>query len=407
MSDTVLIGSKALFGATVIDNRFIEEYMPGAPDNAVKVYLYGLYLLSSGSGDAKDIALALGIEEAGIEDAFRYWERIGLVRIAGGESDRLAVQYLPVPAADSNDDVRSYAKYRQLIEKLQAVLGTRNLSGSELQRIYDWIEVFRFEEDAAVEIVRHCIAIKGARVHINYMDSVAKRLAADGILTLDAVKASFDDERVLTGGAGSILKRWHISRRPTDDELALYEKWIREWGFTDDAISIALSDVVAVDRPNFKYLDAILSSYRQKGSVTPEGMKELIREQDLIRDLAQTAFERAGMKRRANTADRQQFELWLHDYAMSAELVLYAAELSSAKSTPFAEMKRIVDDWHKRGIASFEAAKKDAEASGSRTAKPESAKKVNRALNYKQKQYTAEDLKRLGIDLGEDVYSED
>ena len=31
----------------------------------------------------------------------------------------------------------------------------------------------------------------------------------------------------------------------------------------------------------------------------------------------------------------------------------------------------------------------------------------NRALNYKQREYTAEDLKRMGIDLGEDVYNED
>ena len=39
-------------------------------------------------------------------------------------------------------------------------------------------------------------------------------------------------------------------------------------------------------------------------------------------------------------------------------------------------------------------------------AKPERSSGYNRQLDYKQREYTADDLKRFGIDLGEDIYNE-
>ena len=45
-------------GVTAIDNAFIGDRMPTAPDGAVKAYIYGL--MAAGRGDAPDIADALG-----------------------------------------------------------------------------------------------------------------------------------------------------------------------------------------------------------------------------------------------------------------------------------------------------------------------------------------------------------
>lgn len=408
MPNTVLIKSRDLFDTTTVDNRFIAELLPSAPDGAVKVYLYGLMLVSGNFNSDIDISDALGMSDEDIASAFDYWEKQDAVKLIPGANGNMTVQYLPIRRSSGlSPEADRSARYAPFVAKLQSVLGTRNLTGAELQKIYDWIEIFSFEEDAAAEIVRHCIEIKGARVHINYMDSVAKRLSADGILTFEKVHASFESEKELSGGASAILKRWRITRRPTEDELLLYEKWTKEWGFTEDAISIALSDVVAVDRPNFKYLDAILSSHRENGSVSAEKMREAIREQDMIAEIARQAFTRAGLKRSANVSDRRQFEFWFREYGMNAEMILFAAELAAKKSTPFAEMKKLITDWHSRGIASYSAAKQDAEKREAELKRaPARGKSINRALDYKQTQYTAEDLKRFGIDLGEGLYED-
>ena len=404
MLHTVIIKEQDFFTSTAVENLFITDLMPAAPGNAVKAYLYGLMQLSCGSESTVDIASALNLTDDEILDCFRYWERQGIVKLVEGET--LNIQYLNTAEAlkKAPSSMPNAGRYAGLIEKLRIVLGTRNFSGSELQKVYDWISCFGFEDDAAIEIVRHCIELKGTRVHINYMDSVAKRLAADNILTYEKVRENFETETGLMRGAGAILKRWHIKRMPTDDEVALYEKWTKEWGFKDDSISLACADVVAADRPNFKYLDAILTKYHESGSISAESMAAAIKEQEMIEELARQAFARAGMKRTPNISDRRQFEIWSSDWCLSPELILYSAEAASLKATPFAEMKKLLEDWHQRGIVSVAAAKDEIAKNAS---KPEAKRKsVNRALNYKQRQYTADQLREMGVDLGEDVYED-
>ena len=50
----------AMMEMTPVENIFIAEYMPKAPDDSVKVYLYGLMLCRNPYMDAEDIQLALG-----------------------------------------------------------------------------------------------------------------------------------------------------------------------------------------------------------------------------------------------------------------------------------------------------------------------------------------------------------
>lgn len=65
---------------TEVENIFINEYMPQAPGDYVKVYLYGL--LYSGNGEAmteKQMSRQLGMPGEKIDQAWAYWERQGLV----------------------------------------------------------------------------------------------------------------------------------------------------------------------------------------------------------------------------------------------------------------------------------------------------------------------------------------
>ena len=64
-----------LFGSTVVSNAFITDHMPSAPDNAVKVYLYGLMLNSDPGSDAADMETALGLSPEHILDSFLYLEK--------------------------------------------------------------------------------------------------------------------------------------------------------------------------------------------------------------------------------------------------------------------------------------------------------------------------------------------
>ena len=221
MQNTVILRGRDLFGTTIVDNRFISELVSDAPENAVRVYLYGLMLAGGAVSSPVSISDALKLSDAQVAEAFRYWEKCGIVRIIDGSL--LSVEYLNLSASlpDKRSVDNENAHYSKLVQRLQVVLGTRNMSGAELQKVYDWVEIFGFEDDAALLIVQHCIEKKGARVHINYMDSVAKRLVSEGRTTADSVAESFSMENDLASGAVAILKRWRNSRLPTEDELEL------------------------------------------------------------------------------------------------------------------------------------------------------------------------------------------
>lgn len=411
MPDFIITKEQCLFTTTAVSNAFIQDFMPSAPGEAVKVYLYGLLLLTSPNDAVNEIDVALGMTQETVVDCFRFWEKQGLVRII--DSTNMTIQYLSAESVAKIGLAGGTGRFAELVDSLKNVFGTRNLSGSELQRIFDWIDIFGFEPSAAVEICRYCLELKGSRVHINYLDAVAKRLAAEKILTFEAVHNNFILEKELLTGAAQILKRWRLNRIPTEDELALYAKWTNAWGFTREAIELACKDVVAIDRPNFKYLDAILGSYHETGDVSVEEITKLMREQDAIADVTRKLFTRAGMKSKPNVNHRKQVEIWLKDRCMNPELLFYAAEICCDKANPFAEMKKLLDVWYSDGIASLPAAKEDVEKKSKSLQKSKSSapgKKgqatINRALDYKQRTYTADDFKELGISLGEDVYED-
>ena len=69
---------------TEIDNIFIDSFMPSAPEECTKCYLYGLFLASSGlkiDNTLENFAKKLNMSEDDVESAFRYWEEQGLVQV--------------------------------------------------------------------------------------------------------------------------------------------------------------------------------------------------------------------------------------------------------------------------------------------------------------------------------------
>ncbi|MBQ3200577.1 MAG: DnaD domain protein [Clostridia bacterium] len=395
---SVFIKRSPLLDVTAVSNVFLLEHMPKAPEGHVKVYLLGLMLSAVPGEEAAglDIAGILHMDAAEVCRAFAYWQAAGLVRVAAEEP--LSVEYLPVGAASApaGDAPRKYAS---LVAALQDVAGTRMFSGFELSEIYDWIETFRFEEAAAVVCVKECLARCGAKAKMWQLNNAAKRLANAGVVTAAEAERFFARERQRSAGAQRILQRWKRSRAATEDELALYSKWVEEWGFDESVILDACTDATSSAQPSFKYLDSILATYRMNGVVTEEAAAALRKARDASEELIRSAFARAGLKRTPTLSQREQMETWHETWHMSAELILYAADLSREAATPFANMKKLITAWHDAGVATVAQAEKhkaeEEKKPAATTRKPYLAK----AHNHKERSYTDEELAAIGIDL--------
>ena len=58
-----------------IDNSFITDFMPNAPEGCLKVYLYGLSRCVGGSENSiDDFVRALNLSEEDVVSSFLYWQ---------------------------------------------------------------------------------------------------------------------------------------------------------------------------------------------------------------------------------------------------------------------------------------------------------------------------------------------
>lgn len=379
----------ALTGCTAVQNIFILEYMPKAPELYCKVYLFGLMQCGCRRLEGADLCASLGIDGAKAVEAFLYWQDMGLVRIV--EQEPLSVEYLSVQGGPVTGGARRYAP---LVAALRQVCGARVLTPGELSKIYDWIEVFGFEEAAAVMLVRRCMELKGPSVKIQYMDKMAREWANDGVLTAADAERRIKLDAELQGGARAILARWRKGRMATEDELALYRKWTEEWGMTLEEILAACPAVTAADKPTFAYLNAILEGMRREGGVQ-EAMKAAALTEELTREL----YSRAGLKGTPGRKEKEAVSTWTNSWHMQPEAVLLSAERSAGSSHPFDSTRRLVEKLHERGVTTLQQARK---AIGELEAPPQEGGKKQQSsyfMNYGQRKYSDEELKSIGITL--------
>ena len=86
------------------------------------------------------------------------------------------------------------------------------------------------------------------------------------------------------------------------DEIDLYLKWTKEWGFVPKAIEAACAEMVGGD-PSFKYLDSILRGVQERGNrkaTTAEQLtRQLTREKDEAGQIREV-LRAAGLAANAN-----------------------------------------------------------------------------------------------------------
>ena len=149
---------------TPIENLFINEYMCDAPGDYVKVYLLAqMYACVGTEVREGDFAMQLQMEEEDIDEAFRYWEKAGLlVRRAGGSvvlhsirekfaSGAASISERTQEVQHSHESERSTLTDEEIAALFTAVEGVlgRPLGSRELQEIDRWTE----EEGATPEMV--------------------------------------------------------------------------------------------------------------------------------------------------------------------------------------------------------------------------------------------------------------
>ncbi|HPF53113.1 MAG TPA: DnaD domain protein [Eubacteriales bacterium] len=385
---------------TPLDNLFITEFLPEADGEAVKVYIYGLMQCFHSSMREISIADALLIPKERVLAHFVYWQAKGLVRISSDEP--LTVEYLSTlqPAVTTATAV----KYRAFVQSLNAVFAPRELVMRELKVMYDCIELYGLEEGAALELAAYCVEQKGKRVSLNYVLAVAQTWSERGITTPAQAVEYINDDKLLRHGASEVLRRWNKRRKPTEDEIKLYDRWVTEWGFDSEAILAACPQLVGVATPTFEILNDRLRELYIANKLTRDDIEGTQADLNEDREFCRLVFARMGKVEPPSKTNIAQVAAFVHEKGMPREVILLAADECLGADRPFGKLKTILLRWSEAGVDSIEKGKEElAKFSSKGRAGVRSVSRRTTAYGYEQHTVTDKDFTAALVDLNEDI----
>lgn len=279
---------------TIIDNEFINEFLPVAPDGAVKVYLYGLYLCTNPQSDDNDISsmsTVLNMTVDQIFEHFAYWQEMGLVQVVN--KTPLEVKYLSAKKFSGSSKMRVKEKYKDFNEQVQAILSGRMITPIEYNEYYNLIEMHHFEPDALLMIIKYCTNLKSTAINYPYILTVAKSFEKEGIKSVTALEQKFLEQEKASGDLKDVLKALGLSREADLDERNMYLKWTNSFGFTKNVILLVAKSLNK--KGGMNKLDETLSKYFEQKLFTAEEIETYSKEKEQMYDIARKVTSTLGL----------------------------------------------------------------------------------------------------------------
>jgi DnaD/phage-associated family protein len=190
-------------GHTILENVFINHYMPQAKGDYVKVYILGLKYAQNYSNNALSnevIAKTLNITEQETEEAWKYWEEQGIIRLVpySQGSDDVAIEFLVLKEkmlgiGENKPKIEKYSpdriitarqnyKVRDMFEYIRRIYG-REPSPNEMFTYLDWIEDYNMPPELIILLIDDCYS-RGKK-DLPYLKQVAKNWFDAGVNTLE------------------------------------------------------------------------------------------------------------------------------------------------------------------------------------------------------------------------------
>ena len=269
---------------TGIENSFITDYMPLAPGEAVKVYLYGLFLCNNPKLDQSlsDFASSLSLTEQEVISSFKFWEDFSILTIISVEPFR--VEYMPIKGTYNQKPKKYKAeKYTEFSKGLQALIQNRMIYTNEFSEYYSIMETYKIKPDAMLLIVKYCVDKKGGDIGYHYISKVCKDFGARGLITVEKVEKELSSYLLRSSEIEKILKALSLKRQPDIEDQNYFKKWTEELDFEPENIIFAASKT---KKGGMAKLDEFLLELYSKKCFSKEEIARFIADKKAVYELA-------------------------------------------------------------------------------------------------------------------------
>ena len=340
--------------ATILSNRFIDEYMTDANDAQLKVYLYTVRMMSAHlETSVTDIADRFNYTEKDVLRAFKYWQGKGLLdldydeagNLCGVQLKNLCKGDITVPSVESTHSVQTPKNDRKAAERVTeaenkaAVIPAKPsytpsmvrefkasrtasdngidifylaeeyrkkpLSPSDIGTIIYICDELGFSDELFDHLLQYCASKD--KSDFRYIEKVAISWKESGITTpKEAENAPGRYDRKVYEIMRQLGK---TGNTPTDKEVSYITKWTGEYGFPDDIILEACDrTVMATEKNRFQYADKILKNWKDKGVESLGDVEDLDKAHGENTDKSKvTAGSNKGNAQKAGTNSSNMF----------------------------------------------------------------------------------------------------
>ena len=343
---------------TIVDNTFINEFLPKAPDMCVKIYLLGLSKCSSPDDSENSLsyfAETLKICDDDVISLFKYWEDLGLVQVLS--TNPIEIRYLPINSNTASIKKYKVDKYTDFNIQVQELFDKRMVMPNEFTEFYDLMERKHMEQSALLELIRYCVNYKGFNLSPNYVITVAKDWIREGVLTLDAVKAKIEELGIADDKMSLILSAMGSKRKVQLEDKELLTKWLSSYGFELNVIIFVIKNLKTKKRRlDVNVLDDYLSKYYEMRLMSIPEIENYEKEKENLYFIAITINKELGIFYEDLTKEIDTYIMSWLNMGYDAETLKTIANncfLSSIKTLE--GLNNIINKLYKLGIVNLKA----------------------------------------------------
>lgn len=290
-------------GMTMIENTFIDQFMPATSGDYVKIYLYLLRCVQDGHTDVtiSQVAEALHFTEADVKRAMGYWKRMQLLDFDADESASqssapsdasdgqtmsaaAAEPAVPAqtPAASSGSKIMEFRpaqmqkspskeEISSVIFVAETYLG-RLLTTTEQRTLLYFMTDLGMDADLIDFLLEYCVSKNHTSFH--YIQKVAQNWYQDGIRTVEQARR---EGSLFRSEYYEIFRALGIQgRAPAPAETEYMDRWLNQYAFTTDLIRLACErTILQIGKAQFSYTDSILKSWHENNVRSAEDVERL------------------------------------------------------------------------------------------------------------------------------------
>ena len=338
------ISSDIATSFTTVSDIFIDQYMPKANGEFVKVYLYLLRATGSGAGIAtiSEIADHFSNTEADIIRALNYWASEGILQLQSGADGQImginlcSLSVSGMQAAQSNiqSAVADNAAQNNLQNSVVNNAAQNNLQNGVVNNAAQNISTANIRmQDSVVEKLKNQATDKPAPSQKEY--------------TLDEIKEfrKNPDISELFFIIETYLKHTLSS---TDTNMVLY--WLDELHFSTDLVEYLVEYCITKGHSSLRYMNKVALGWADAGIKTVDQAKDDAAAHSQIYYSVMKALGITG--RNLVDSEVSLINKWVGEYGFDIELVKAACSktISAIQKPSFEYTDSILANWRKKDV---------------------------------------------------------